>query len=764
MFLVEQLLLQCKNKISDNIDMVLEKLYATTFDVDGLLLDLLKEEGRNQAINMLGSYIQQNLYQLGAAALQQATGIDLEGAWNFLQMAMANFLTGFDDAKFHLLKNSAKRTIKLLEEKSILLDKVEHEFILYYNILVALTSGDPVYDEYLDRLRRGIQELDLAQADFHQVFSELSRGMDIEKDSRSRPKVVTGAPNLPSDGTRSTGSYLKQEEPGQFLDHVYDSGKEHFEIARLLISPKVSTDYISDRISNNKVKDFFDIEDDPTFSKAGVRTIGTTVLATTVAPTLMGGAALAKEMNNPNSGLNYYATDPSRITTKGTSVDNLRARLPSEIGKATPRVVGRKAVNNVAFLARNVGLPAQDDQIANWSMLSQKAKDVVNAASGYIQLLTEINVQLGLFTGGLVNLEQTIPSFLKNHAIGRLQIIVNEIKALKEEIANNVNGDPEALYGPISDNFTPIIFVISGQANFWVAKMEIIEVMLKSFPEASMKTFQIKNDQKAAFNFAVESLQELDDLVGKDAVLSATDAREDIGSLEGLLAGFIAESHNALYTFSADQELLDDGRGIVERFSLTRQRDSQIYNILGEFMDYNARADEKMEKMAEDLAKFMENSGMSRMYMDFIKGDFVNFFGTSARGANNLAAALAIISFIIDCYSGDVEEQKKMRAIQEEIQGLQSLLNVKLNLDLDLNILRNIQDCLKLKSYAKDFDIKKFLCGLLPYDPAGGKGAPTFEDLMKNIKATLGIQSPLEQMGHMTGAPGSYLNSIKSLV
>lgn len=746
MFLVSALLENCQKKIEENIANVLEKLYSTTFDVDGLLKDLLDDNARSAAVNMISTYVEQNMYQLGAAALQSATGINLEAAWNLLQTAVANFLTGFDDAKFHILKNAAKRTLKLLEEKSVLLDKIEHEFTLYYNILVALSSGDPIYDEYLDRLRQGLIELDLAETDFQQVLSELQRGMD---------KPVTK--QIKSPDNAYTYDYLKQESQGTFLRHVYDSGKDHFQLARLLITPEVSRDYISDRIHNRKVKEFFDVGEDPTYAKAGAAVIATTVLPVSGLSPLLSSAALAKEASNPESGLRRYTSDPKSISTGDLSVDGLRGQLPDSIGKATPRTLARKHVDNYAFLARNIGLPAQDEQIANWGMLGEQAKKVASSMGGYIQQIVQINSQLLLFTSGLINLQQTIPTFLKTMSINRLLVIIKHLKMLKEEIAENVNGDKEALDGPISDTFTPIIFVISGQANFWAAKMDIIDAYLRTFPETAIDTFALKNEQKAAFNSAVEQLKELDDIITPTTVLPAEDGREDAGSLEALLAGFIAETHAALYTFSVDEEVLESGRGIIERFTLTRRRDAEIYTILNDFIEFDAAIDEEMEKMAEDLAKFMEDSGMGKMQLDWINGNFIDFFGTSSRGANNLAAALAVVSLLMDCFDGDPAEQDKFAEVAEEIQGLQALLNVKLNLDLDLNILRNINECLKLKGFALDFDFKKFLCGLIGAPTDGTP--PKFENLIKEVKIKLGISEPKSVAGDQVGAAGSVINA-----
>ena len=98
----------------------------------------------------------------------------------------------------------------------------------------------------------------------------------------------------------------------------------------------------------------------------------------------------------------------------------------------------------------------------------------------------------------------------------------------------------------------------------------------------------------------------------------------------------------------------------------------------------------------------------------------------------------------MECFSDDPKEKEELVKTQNEIKGLQSLLNVKLDLNLDFNILRNIQDCLRLKSRALDFDFKKYLCGLI--NPAADQSL-TYEDLWTSVKKSIGIDDPKNQAG-----------------
>ena len=672
--IVQLLFDECYKKIKKNIIAVQQKLtdLFSTNPVGGQLVDALRKEGMQGAFNLLKDYVVTNAAAFGAAALAASPiGGLMAAAFEMMQSALAMFISMFDDAILYMLKRAAKKTLEHLERKSIILDKAEKEFIICYNILVALSAGDPVYEEYLDRLRRAIIELDLAEKDWTLVRAVLK----------------------PEDPTI----------PARFLDHINARAKNHINTARQLITPQTDPNYVSKTWSRGVAEkagtQFFDALDDDNYITAGIAVANPYMAAT---------YALVKEASDPKNNFGG-------------------AR------KATPRTVAKKTVNNIAFLARNIGAPAQDEQIANWGMLSNQTKKVAKAMSGYLETVAKVNLQLTLFSGGLAKLETELPKFLVKYTAKILDRLLVETKAVKEDMAINVNGRKEDIEGPTRPNYKPIIFVLSGLSYVWSARVELLWHESKLIPDKSFKILNLKIEQKQAFNDAINQLKELDDIVTATTVLPATDGQESIGAFEAQIAAWILEAHGALYTFSVKDETLKAGQSLVERFALTRARDAEIYGILDSFVKFQEGADAQMEIYAKQLEETMKNANADMLLGNWANGDWASFFKLSPDTMSTIGAALAVFAMIQKCREGD-EDADDIDDVQEKLFGLSDLLHINLDLDLDFNIFKNLQDCIDLKGLALKFDLQKFICKLTEEfsdkkTPAGQEEKSTFDKI-----------------------------------
>ena len=651
--LVQLLFDECYTKIQKNIIAVQQKLTTlfSTNPVGGQLVDALKREGMKGAFDLLKDYVVTNAAAFGAAAIAASPlAGTLSAVFEMMQSALAMFIGLFDDAVLFMLKQSAKKALEHLEHKSIILDKAEKEFILCYNILLVLTAGDPVFEEYLDRLRRAIIELDQAEKSWTLVKSNLK----------------------PDDSGI----------PGRFIESAHVRAKSHINRARQLITPQTDPDYVSRTWSRGVAEKagtkFFDALKDDSFLQAGIAVADPYMTAT---------YALVKEAADPENNLGG-------------------AR------KATPRTVAKKAVNNVAFLARNIGAPAKEEQIANWGMLSNQTKQVAKAMDGYFDALNKVNTQIRLFSGGLAKLETELPKFLVKYTVKILDRLLVETKGVKEDMAINVNGAKDGIDGPVVPNYKPAVFVLSGLSYVWSSRVELLWQEAKLIPEQSFKILNIKNEQKEAYNETISRLAELDDIVTPNTELPAENAIESIGALEAQMAAWILEAHGALYTFSVKPETIKAGRGLVERFAITRARDAEIYTILNNFIKFQENADAKMELYAKQLEETMKNAKADQLLGGWSSGDWESFFKTNAESMTYVGAALSVFAMIKKCREDD-EEAEDLDEVQEKLFGLSDLLHINLDLDLDFNIFKNIQDCVDLKGLALKFDLQKFICQLV---------------------------------------------------
>ena len=671
--LIQLLFQTCFDKIKENIGYVMDRVYdlLTTNPVGGQLIDVIRKEGMAGAFELMKDYVVTNAAAFAAAALAASPlGGAMAAVFQMIQTAMAMFMSLFDDAILFMLKLSARKALELLETKSIILDKAEHEFIICYNILVSLTAGDPVYEEYLDQLRRAIIELDLGEKDWTLVKNTLS----------------------PED----------TNIPARFLDRVYDRGKAHIDTARKLITPQTDKNYTSSNWSNGKTKDFFDSLDDDFYIQAGIAVV-----------------------------------DPGTAATYGLVREAGKLDLSSTAGlsRETPgRTIKRKAVDNASFILRNVGKPAQQEQMANWGALSTQTKKVASALDGYLDVLARINIQLQIFANSLTRLETELPKLLVKYTAKILERVVLETKSVKEDMAINVNGDKDSIDGPVSKKYTPVIFVLSGLSYVWSARVELIWHETMMIPDQSFKILNLKNEQKEAYNDAVLKLRDLDDIVTPRVTFSARNASENIGTFEAQIGTWLLEAHGALYTFSANDETFEEGRGIIERFSITRARDAEIYSIFDNFIKFQEGADVQMEIYAAQLEETMRAAGVDNLLGSWVSGDFLSVFKMGPETASMIGAALAIFALIQACLDTE-DEREELEKTQEKLFALSDLLHIKLDLDLDFNIFKNLQDCIELKGLALNFDLQKFICAVIDQfsdkKTAAGKPEKTIYDKLK---------------------------------
>jgi hypothetical protein len=171
---------KCIDATKKNIQNVIKKFSEPmdlfTFDISGALKDAMAG-GLGSSWAYAKDYLSNNADVLAysmAAPIGKSLGLDVNNALNqvfsmlaFAQMAENNFV-------LYMMKYVAKNCVKKLDSKAKILAELKDLFTELYNQALIMTSGDPVYEGYLNNIRIALLELVSAKNDLTAVYNSLN--------------------------------------------------------------------------------------------------------------------------------------------------------------------------------------------------------------------------------------------------------------------------------------------------------------------------------------------------------------------------------------------------------------------------------------------------------------------------------------------------------------------------------------------------------------------------------------------------------------
>lgn len=170
---------KCLDKLKENVRLTVLQLSdpasIINIEVTGALADAATGD-----FGSLGSYAQEyledNALELGMMAAQ-AAGIQdkILNAIDLLYNLMALALMANNELIMYFMKKIAKNCLKELDTKDGIITELMDNMLALYNALLALSKGDPVWDQYLQQLREGLALLDKARQDMILIRNTLSR-------------------------------------------------------------------------------------------------------------------------------------------------------------------------------------------------------------------------------------------------------------------------------------------------------------------------------------------------------------------------------------------------------------------------------------------------------------------------------------------------------------------------------------------------------------------------------------------------------------
>lgn len=318
-------------------------------------------------------------------------------------------------------------------------------------------------------------------------------------------------------------------------------------------------------------------------------------------------------------------------------------------------------------LLENVGIPSDPQQLTILLSIPQLARDVVLGATGYFSATFKVNLLIKGFLAGLDSLQNSRSQKLKEYTVKSLDITLAKLGDLINRMSDHINGSVGAIEEPISSTFTPDAIQTSVSAVGWLLELRGIIEMVGFIPGKTFKSVQASNSAVAAYNSAVEAIQELDDRSQGNAFLSAEDGQEDTGQLETQLTLYAIKSLEAIVDAEIADEIASLGRTILARLDLSLTQDREIEAILQDFADEELPFFDDLNRAGNGILGTLRNFGLDKAANSLLTGDFTGFFNMNSKTATFAGAALVGIAALKDCLA-NTEDQEQLDQAQRSIE------------------------------------------------------------------------------------------------
>lgn len=302
---------------------------------------------------------------------------------------------------------------------------------------------------------------------------------------------------------------------------------------------------------------------------------------------------------------------------------------------------------NLSTILEAVGAPSSEQELTVMLSIPVLAKDVLLAADSYFIKTATVNALLAAFVAGYGQLQKATAGKIKDYNVKLFTTVEKELDRVSKNMAANINGDPLRIESA-KPGYKPRPSVISGLALDWSIDLKIIQNLLRAVPTKGLTQLDATNAALAAYNMAVKTIRSKGDRRSALAFLKASEGQEEVFQLEQQLFTFLASSQRALTSLGVvNRALLSQGRGMLDRFTLTRAQDQEIEEALQRFID--TPIPDSVKQIGEGIFKLLAAMGMDRAADLLSSGQYANFFSMKSKESTYVGAALVGLSGLRDC-------------------------------------------------------------------------------------------------------------------
>lgn len=384
-------------------------------------------------------------------------------------------------------------------------------------------------------------------------------------------------------------------------------------------------------------------------------------------------------------------------------------------------------------LLQGVGVTSEPQQLQLLLSIPQLVQEVLAAANGYFVATFKVNALLLAFISGYSTLEKVGSKKLKEYSVSTLDNLVKQMDDLITAMATALNGDPTAVAIPLT-GYIPDSVKVSASSIGWLLQLKTIIEYANFVPGPVFTTLQVSNFALSKYQAAVELIKSKDTRTLGDAILTATDGREEVGQLESQLTTFCLASLKAIVSAKTSEGILSLGRTLQQRLDLSIVQDKEIEEALASFANADLGFPSALQRMGAGIFTMLDNFGFDRAAGLLRDGEFGEFFNLNTKTATYAGAALAGLSVLKECLKTEEDREQIVQAereIQRESKAKELLAQRNATTGFQQQKSQNYADSQSLEIVGKRAEEANNKCGL-PDDFKPG-------NLLKNIGSVLGV-------------------------
>ena len=419
-------------------------------------------------------------------------------------------------------------------------------------------------------------------------------------------------------------------------------------------------------------------------------------------------------------------------------------------------------------LLSGVGVPAKPQQLMLLLSLPQKIKEVLACANGYFILVVKLNALLVAFNAAYGSFTESSSRKLKQFTISTLDNIVSSMDELISDMATNLNGSPNSILQPdtvigasidpsiiaaaqggenigmtdpstfLSSStrkpFSPDPLLTSANAMGWLFEIKTIIAYYDLIPGPTLEALDVSNNALTLYNEAVKTIKSKNNRVDGDAILTATEGREEVGQLEKQITRYVLSAGQALTNIQTARAVLPLGRTLIKRIDLSLTQDKEIRDAVAKFANAELAFPSAITRAGQGVFAMLDKFGLDRAMDALRSGDFAKFFSMDGKTATYAGAAIAAFSALKECLSTEEDREQLTQAQREferEQKSKELIASRSASTGFQMQIQEVTKEDIRLDTLNERTKVAGKKCGL------ADDFSPT--NLMKNLGPIVGV-------------------------
>lgn len=346
---------------------------------------------------------------------------------------------------------------------------------------------------------------------------------------------------------------------------------------------------------------------------------------------------------------------------------------------------------NFGFLKAAVELPDIGSQIAMLQSVPKLAKDMLGAYDMYAVKVLKVNTLLLGFQSAVQNLKEVTGGKFKDQILSNIEDSRKNLADTQKSMAKVCNGAEDAINGPIVEEYGNVINVngiptrntrefeaspteASARSLEWLMRTKSVRASLEAVNAEGLSNLNLSNELLKYYNQALTDLGKLDDLETQNAILHATDGREEPGEIEAPMITFAFQANQAIVDSALltvknkqfdEQVVVALGTQLTSRLQLSIDRDREIEKILVKYIKKSAPLLKSLKSLGDNVFKTLDTLGLDRA-SDFLKrGSFGDFFSMTGKTATYVGAAVTGLNAVQGLVGSQEERQCILSSINK---------------------------------------------------------------------------------------------------